>query len=68
MARTFISPYGPRPRRSNFLVVLWMACFVGIVLMTYYITTRHRATARAIGAEIVKGRATAGDAKEGSTP
>ena len=56
MARNFISPYGPRPRRSNFLVIIWMACFVFVVLMTWYISTRHSERARAIGAEFVKGR------------
>ncbi|KAB5528154.1 hypothetical protein GE09DRAFT_1292853, partial [Coniochaeta sp. 2T2.1] len=56
MARNFISPYGPRPRRSNFLVVVWMACFAFVVLMTWYISTRHGGRARAITAEIVKGR------------
>lgn len=56
MARTFISPYGPRPRRSNLLVVVWMACFVAIVLLTWYISTRNSDRARTIKAEFIKGR------------
>ncbi|KAH8903972.1 hypothetical protein BR93DRAFT_930591 [Coniochaeta sp. PMI_546] len=56
MARNFISPYGPRPRHSNLLVAIWMACFVGVIVMTWYISTRHSDKARAITAEFVKGR------------
>lgn len=56
MARNFVSPYGPRPRRSNLLVAIWMACFAGVVVMTWYISTRHPDKARTITAEFVKGR------------
>lgn len=56
MARTFISPYGPRPRRSNLLVIVWMSCFAAIVLLVWYISTRHPDQAKAFKAEFVKGR------------
>ncbi|KAK0705226.1 hypothetical protein B0H67DRAFT_593515 [Lasiosphaeris hirsuta] len=35
------SPYAPRPRRSAQLVVLWMVVFIGILVATWYISTRH---------------------------
>ena len=56
MARTFISPYGPRPRRSHLLVIVWMACFTAVVVMTWYISTRHPDKVSSIKAEFVKGR------------
>lgn len=40
------SPYGPRPRRSKQLVVVWMSCLLGILFLTWYITSRHRESAR----------------------
>lgn len=40
------SPYGPRPRRSGQLVALWMVVFIGILVATWYISTRHADTAK----------------------
>lgn len=55
MAPKLYSPYGQRPRRSNQLVVLWVACFVAILVMTWYITTRHKETAKSYTSEFVMG-------------
>jgi hypothetical protein len=36
--------------------MLWMACFVGVVFMTWYISTRQTGRVKAIKTEFVKGR------------
>jgi len=54
MARSLYSPYGPRPRRSGVLVLLWMATFLFILFVTWYITTRHGETAREYAREFAK--------------
>ncbi len=41
-----VSPYGPRPRRSAQLIVAWVLCFLFILFVTWYITTKHEETAR----------------------
>ncbi|KAI0181947.1 hypothetical protein GGR52DRAFT_61954 [Hypoxylon sp. FL1284] len=35
------SPYGPRPRRSARLVLVWMAVLVAVLVTTFYLTTRE---------------------------
>lgn len=39
-----ISPYGPRPRRSKQLIVLWMGILLFVLVTTYYLLTRRRET------------------------
>ncbi|KAI1101896.1 hypothetical protein F4804DRAFT_314571 [Jackrogersella minutella] len=36
------SPYGPRPKRSAQLVLIWMAILVVALIITFYLTTRER--------------------------
>lgn len=36
------SPYGPRPRRSAQLILIWMAILVVALVATFYLTTRER--------------------------
>lgn len=36
------SPYGPRPKRSAQLVVIWMVILVVALVVTFYLTTRER--------------------------
>ncbi|KAK8107672.1 uncharacterized protein PG998_009685 [Apiospora kogelbergensis] len=45
MPRIRFSPYGPRPRRSARLVLVWMAVLSFILFVTYYLKTRQQATA-----------------------
>ncbi|KAI1256771.1 hypothetical protein MGN70_001897 [Eutypa lata] len=40
------SPYGPRPRRSPRLIKAWIAALAIVVLIMYYMMTRHRDTTR----------------------
>lgn len=42
MDRPLFSPYGPRPKRSAQIVLVWMAVFVGVLLLTYYLTRLRR--------------------------
>ncbi|KAK5660781.1 hypothetical protein OQA88_12148 [Cercophora sp. LCS_1] len=44
--KTYYSPYGPKPKRSGRLVVLWMMCFLFILFGTWFLTTRHGETTR----------------------
>ncbi|KAK8039120.1 hypothetical protein PG993_007531 [Apiospora rasikravindrae] len=46
-----ISPYGPRPRRSARLVMVWIALFAFIVLVTYWINARERAATTVMASE-----------------
>ncbi|KAK7948329.1 hypothetical protein PG997_001121 [Apiospora hydei] len=46
-----ISPYGPRPRRSARLVMVWVALFAFIVLVTYWINARERAATTVMSSE-----------------
>lgn len=39
-----ISPYGPRPRRSKQLIVLWMGVLLFVLVTAYYLITRRRET------------------------
>jgi hypothetical protein len=41
MARQLYSPYGPRGRQSGTLVVAWIAAFFTILVILYYINSRH---------------------------
>lgn len=34
--------YGPRPRHSQRLVALWMAAFLGILFVTWWLTSSSR--------------------------
>ncbi|KAI1139665.1 hypothetical protein F5Y05DRAFT_329528 [Hypoxylon sp. FL0543] len=36
------SPYGPRPKRSAQLVLIWMVILVLALVATFYLTTRER--------------------------
>ncbi|OTA65266.1 hypothetical protein K449DRAFT_392385 [Hypoxylon sp. EC38] len=36
------SPYGPRPKRSAQLVLIWMVILVFALVATFYLTTRER--------------------------
>ncbi|KAI0376150.1 hypothetical protein F5Y04DRAFT_267049 [Hypomontagnella monticulosa] len=36
------SPYGPRPKRSAQLVLIWMAILVIALVVTFYLTSRER--------------------------
>jgi hypothetical protein len=47
------SPYGPRPRHSSRLVILWVGCFFLIVFLTWYLNTRHKDTAAEYASKIV---------------
>ncbi|KAI1095457.1 hypothetical protein F5B19DRAFT_441684 [Rostrohypoxylon terebratum] len=38
----FPSPYGPRPRRSAQLVIIWMVILVIALIVTFYLTSRER--------------------------
>ncbi|XXG97705.1 hypothetical protein Hte_004012 [Hypoxylon texense] len=50
------SPYGPRPRRSARLVLLWMAILAVALVATFYLTTRERgATASYAGPRVPGG-------------
>lgn len=54
MARNFYSPYGPRPRRSQQLVLLWVVGFIAILIMTWYLTTRHGESTRTFASGILR--------------
>lgn len=47
------SPYGPRPRRSNQLVILWVIAFFALLAMTWYLTTRHKETTSKLASELL---------------
>ena len=48
------SPYGPRPKRSSQLIMLWMACFLVLLLFTWFMATRHRETTKAYTEEFLR--------------
>lgn len=41
IARLYFSLYGPRLKRSAQIVLVWTAVFLGVVLITYYLTSHH---------------------------
>ncbi|KAK0626099.1 hypothetical protein B0T14DRAFT_509156 [Immersiella caudata] len=51
--KNMYSPYGPRPRHSARLVVLWVACFFFIVFLTWYLNSRHGGKAAEYTSKIV---------------
>lgn len=42
MPRQYFSPYAPRRRRSARLVAVWLATFLFVLWMTWYVTSRQR--------------------------
>jgi hypothetical protein len=63
MARMLYSPYGPRARRSPQVIILYMACFLLILFLTWYLTTRHPETARSYASEFLGKSPAAGKAR-----
>jgi hypothetical protein len=47
------SPYRSRPRKSKRLVIIWVGAFIGILLLTWYISTRHKGTAKTYASEFL---------------
>lgn len=68
MPRQFFSPYGPRPRRSARLVILWMVAFLTILWLTWYISSRHRERAKPYVEELLRPGSRFGDLKKGAVP
>ncbi|KAI1765821.1 hypothetical protein GGR53DRAFT_488436 [Hypoxylon sp. FL1150] len=59
------SPYGPRPRRSAQLILIWMAILVVALVATFYLTTRERGAITTTGVSPLKvPDAKANDGKE----
>ncbi|KAH8840239.1 hypothetical protein MCOR29_011147 [Pyricularia oryzae] len=46
MAGKYYSPYAPRGRTNNTLVMVWVGGFLTLLFMTYWISTRHADKAR----------------------
>ncbi|KAI1846468.1 hypothetical protein JX265_005008 [Neoarthrinium moseri] len=55
MAFNIASPYGPRARRSQRFVLLWLAAFLLVGFMTYYLATRHRDASSTYAKMIIHG-------------
>ncbi|EMR65859.1 hypothetical protein UCREL1_7162 [Eutypa lata UCREL1] len=54
------SPYGPRPHRSPRLIKAWIAALAIVVLIMYYMMTRHRDTTRSYANMLAHGHGQAG--------
>ena len=50
-----ISPYSPRRRRSARLVIIWLATFLLVLWLTWYVSTRHAERAKPYLDELLLG-------------
>ncbi|CAJ2511118.1 Uu.00g067430.m01.CDS01 [Anthostomella pinea] len=46
-----ISPYGPRPRRSARLIIMWVAVLVIIFILMFYLTSRDSEASNILASE-----------------